>query len=314
MAVIRYLVPYQLDVIARDLTSNKPIQNTFYLKTGIQSVSPPSYGAPIAGGGNQNTLLASFVANWEANIMPLLSVKYVTPTYRIRAILGKQYASPVLPIAGLVPGNPVSVSTSGPHNLSTGNTVFLAGVGTPGTVNGNWVITVLSPTTFTLDGSNIAGSWSNNGIVQMVTGRLQFLYDDLAETNTGAVGGIAGDALPSFCSVDVRRINSYTGRHFRSRWGMGIIGEADQLNGTLTGAAITALVAALGPTTFNAGYPNGGTDSGGSGDSRHYVVSRAVALSQASPFTVSNTFSAPVDQFIFRARLGSQVSRKGRLV
>lgn len=314
MATIRYLVPYQLDVIAKDLTSTKPIQNTFYLKTGLQSVSPPTYGAPIAGGGNNATLLASFVTNWEANIMPLLSVKYVQPTYRLRAILGKQYASPILALSGLTPGNPVVLNTSGPHNLTTGDTVFVAGVTTPGTVNGNWTITVISSTSFSLDGSNIAGSWSNNGTVQRVTGRLQFLYADLTETNTAAVGGIAGDALPAYCSVDVRRINAYTGRHFRSRWGMGIIGEADQQNGTLTGAAITALVAALDNTAFNSAYPNGGTDAGGSGDSRHYVLSRAVALSQASPFTVSNTFSAPVEQFIFRARLGSQVSRKGKLI
>jgi len=311
MADVRYLVPYQVDVIAKDATTSKPIQNTFYFKTGLASSSPPIYGAPVAGSSSQVTLLTSFITNWEANIVPLLSDRWELPTYRIRAILGKQYASPTLAISAVSLGTPVTISTSGPHGYASGEQVSVQGVTTPAAINGNWVITVTSTTSFTLDGSSVAGSWSNNGTVQLVTGRLQFLYADLYETNTAATGGVTGDALPPYVSIDVRRINDYTGRHFRSRFGLGLIGEADQTNGALTNAAVTALSGGL--SSFIAAYSNGGSDTGFSGDSRHYVLSRAVALSQASPYTSSNGFTAPVTAFLFRTRLGSQVSRKGRL-
>jgi Protein of unknown function (DUF2586)/Ubiquitin-activating enzyme E1 FCCH domain len=81
--------------------------------------------------------------------------------------------------AGLVTGSTVStiavtgasttspiVITTASNTLATGQVVTLAAVGGQTGANGTFVITVLSPTTFSLNGSTSVSSWTSGGTVQ----------------------------------------------------------------------------------------------------------------------------------------------------
>lgn len=69
-------------------------------------------------------------------------------------------------ITGATKATPIVITTSAAHGLSTGAITTIAGVKGNTAANGTWVITVLSPTTFSLNGSvgnanyNSKGNWS----------------------------------------------------------------------------------------------------------------------------------------------------------
>lgn len=60
---------------------------------------------------------------------------------------------------------PIVVTTSTPHNLATNQPIELTGVIDPFLVNGLWYPTVLSPTTFSLNGSVALDAYSSGGLV-----------------------------------------------------------------------------------------------------------------------------------------------------
>lgn len=310
MVAVRYLVPYQVDIKGKEISTNKPIENTLYYRCGAQAVSPPAYGAPVPGSSSTQTLLTNIISLWEAQMVPLLSENYGLSEYVLRAIVGKQYTSPLLSISGASIGTPVTISTSGPHNLASGEMVSITGVSSPAGLNANWQVTVVNTTSFSLDGSSFTGTWSGNGQVQKVTGRLTLSYEDMLINGSTAEGDVSGGALPAYCSVSIRRLAQHPGRNFRSRIGFGIIGEDSQTNGVLTGAYISSLTTAL--TNLNAGLSNGGSDAS-SGLSAQQALSRKLALGQISPFSSSVPFCSQIQNYGFRTRLGSQVSRKGRI-
>ena len=59
----------------------------------------------------------------------------------------------------------IRITTSAAHGYSTGDHVTIAGVGGTTEANGDWTITVVSTTTFDLDGSTFANTFSSNGTV-----------------------------------------------------------------------------------------------------------------------------------------------------
>jgi hypothetical protein len=309
MATIRYLVPYEVAIKAHDSGSGKPLVNLFYFKTGVQGGAPPAYGAPIAGGGSTTTLLGN-ILSWWTPVRAVLNMNYVQDSLVMRAIIGKRFSTPLFPIVALVTGMPVLVQTGLPHGLSTGNTVQITGVTMPGTVNGNWVITVLSTTTFTLNNSNIAGPWSGDGMVQRVQGALQLLYADTETLINTGTGGIAFDALPLFATASTRRLNPGIGRHFRSRVSFSPGSEIDVNAGQWLPAFTAALDTNLGPPL--GGYINGGTVSA-SDRSFHIVFSRELALGLTSPFIQSDTYTAFVADFATQPNCGSLTRRKPKL-
>jgi hypothetical protein len=307
---IRYRVPYEIAVKALDASTGKRLINIFYVRSQLQTVAPPAYGFPIAGSGSTLTLVSAFAGTWRVFAAAVLNERYNASEYIMRAIVGKRFGTPLFPIAALVTGTPVTVQTGVSHGFSTGNTVIVAGVTVPGSANATWVITVLNSTTFTLNGSNIAGVWSGDGTVQRVQGQVQLLYADTEIITTSDPGGVLGDALPLFATSSIRRLNSGVGRQFRSRFSLSPMSEADVVNGGFTAAQKAVMVTAL--NGLNVSYANGGTDAT-SGNSNQVAFAKSVALTLPSPFGQSDTFTALISSYQQQRNTGSLTRRKPRL-
>jgi len=307
---IRYLVPYQVDIVAKDLSTNKRIGNTLYYITNPQSVAPPAYGANIAGPSDTATLLASIEAAWTTLVLAVLSDKYAAVTMTMQAIVGYGYGTPFQAVSALVVGGTsTTIQTSSPHGLASGDFVRITGVtGTTG-VNGTWPVLVLNSSQFTIP-YNTAGVWTGGGSVQAARGRQNFIYADKETLVSAAVGGLSGDALPIFADVDVRRLNAGVGKSFRSRIAMAPVAESQNDFGKLTTGAMTTWTTAL--AAFNVGLVNGGSDAT-SGYSYNSVVSRLQASMQPSPFTYSSGWSFYCTSMAQHANLGSQNNRKPKL-
>lgn len=99
----------------------------------------------------------------------------------------KLFARNVAPVISDVNdnGGEFEIVTASAHNLATGHSVFINGTGVSGLDGQHVAVTVIDPTTFTIDGSTYAGGWSagtpgraivNNGIVHQI-GRAFFCYE-----------------------------------------------------------------------------------------------------------------------------------------
>jgi hypothetical protein len=311
MPSIRYLVPYEITVHAVDLASGKAISNNFYYRTNPQTTAAPSYGADIAGSGDEATFLGNFRSVFLSSLITRLNANYKVRDYTMRAILGKRYPSPLLVISSLLPGPPALVSTASAHGLTTGTVVLIQGVTAPALANGFWPVTVLSPFSFQLNGSTFGGVWSGDGVVQSSVGQLEFLFGDLLQTVPASdIGSVVGDALPVFATSSIRRLNNGVGRHFRSRFSMSPMSEVDALDGGFTAAQKALMATAL--STFGAQIVNGGSDST-SRFSVPVVISKQLAFGQVSPFAASSPFVREVTAMVQQPNNGSLVRRKPKL-
>lgn len=303
-------VPYQVTIRATDLGSGKPVSNSWFLRADGSSGPLPVYGQPVAGGGDLNEVLTTFISAWDI-IRGLLNHNYSTLDFTVRSIIGKKFVSPVNAIASLVSGVGVIVNTGTPHFLVTGQTVQIIGVTTPAAANGVWVITVTSPTQFTLNGSLPFLTWSGDGYWQMGTGEMDLLYGDSLTVASIATGGIAGDALPLFNTASVRRLNSGVGRHFRSRMSLSPMSESDSLDGGWITATKTAW--ATGLAAFKAAIVTNGSTDPGQDIMSDYIISPTLALGLVSPFTQAESWTKPVNSLALQRNAGSLVRRKPRL-
>lgn len=68
-------------------------------------------------------------------------------------------------ITGATDATPIVITTAAAHGLSSGNKVAITRVGGNVAANGNWTITVLSSTTFSLDTSEGDGTYTGSGRV-----------------------------------------------------------------------------------------------------------------------------------------------------
>jgi len=309
-STVRFGVPYKVTVRANDLGSGKPITNALYYRVVQSQAAPPAYGALVAGGGSLLTFLADFRTAW-GGIRALLNANYSTVDYTVAAIVGKRYASPSAAIANLVSSLTAIVHTGVPHGRTTGQLVNIYGVTTPAAVNGTWSITVLSTTSFSLDGSAPFATWSGNGYWQRATGTQELLYEDTNSIVFTDVGGVAGDALPLFVSASIRRIGSKTGRNFRSRLSLSPMSESDSLDGGWIAGTRTAWAAAL--TAFlNAVTSSGSTDPL-QDIMDDAIVSPTLAIGLATPFTGADSWTDLVTSYALQRNSGSIVRRKPRL-
>jgi len=310
MAQIRYLVPYQIDVLGQDTVSLKRIGNTLYYISGVQAASPPAYGAPIAGGGSTTTLLANFDIAWQTLVAAVLHGNYTIVSYTMRAIVGYGYGTPVLAINALIQtGTFTTIQTASPHGLSTGDIIRVSGVTTPANTNGLWSVIVVTANQVQISPSG-TGVWSNDGSIQRADGQQNFQYADLETLAGSAGGGVSGEAMPTFVSVDVQRLNPGIGKSFRSRFGMSMISEDDQKEGKLTAPAQAIWGTNL--PLFFAPLVNGG--SGTASDHSYLAaVSKKKASMIASPFVTSNGWTQYVSSLLQHNRLGSQNQRKPKL-
>jgi hypothetical protein len=122
---IRYLVPYMATIKGLDVASGKPVSNIHYLRCGLQTVSPPTYGAPIPGPSSTATLLTSLEVNWLSHIVPRLNVNYQYQSTQMVALIGKRYGTPINSIFSLATGAPCVLSSPVPHGLQTNDQVLI---------------------------------------------------------------------------------------------------------------------------------------------------------------------------------------------
>lgn len=310
-APIRYKVPYRVTVTARDLGSTKSLSNSWYFRTGTQQVAPPAYGGVIAGSGDTEVFIEEFRTAF-ANVRALLNHNYSTLDYICSALIGKRYKTPVNAIASLtIFGGYLQISTGVPHGLVTGDPVFIGNVTIPASANGVYNVTTVNTTTFTIPVPGAAGPWSGDGFWQEATGDKEFILADTTVVPHTDVGGIAGDALPLFATASIRRLNAGTGRNFRSRASLSPMSEADSLDGGWTTAAKTAWAAGLSDYLISL-MDNGGSDSG-SRFMADIAVSQSIAMSLASPFTQSDTWTSLLTGLALQPNAGSLVRRKPKL-
>jgi hypothetical protein len=77
-------------------------------------------------------------------------------------------------ISGCTNASPIVVTTPQAHNLTTNERVELTSVGGNTAANGEWIVTVLSPTTFSLNGSVGNGAYTSGGtFVRMTSSSLE---------------------------------------------------------------------------------------------------------------------------------------------
>lgn len=311
MAAIRYAVPYEINVFAKDNASGRAISNKHYYICGQQLVNPPPFGSAIAGSGSTTTALNNFGILYQASIVLGLNHNYTMISYVMQAILGKRYSSPLFPIQGVAVGTPTTLTTASPHGLITGQQIVIYGVTSPAVVNAVWVVDVIGPYSFSLRGSSLQGPWSGDGMMQKVQGSWEFLYAD-KETSIANLqpGLIVGDALPLFCTGSVRRLNAGIGRAFRSRFSLSPMSESDSIDGGFTSTVLIAWSGRL--NNFRAGFANGGTDSG-SGLMVPVALSHKAAFAQPSPFTSNTAFTAAITGYRLQQNTGSLVRRKPKL-
>jgi len=309
-APVRFGIPYQITIRASDLGSGKAISNALYYRAFGSTGPPPAYGDVVAGPSDLSLVTANFKLAWDG-IRALLNHNYSTVDYTTRSIIGKRYSSPAMPIFSLVSSLSTIVVTGLPHGLVTGDIINVFGVTGPPAANGVWVITVMSPTTFSLNGSGTFLVWSGDGSWQKANGKQEFLYGDKDVLVDSSVGGIAGDALPLFSSASVRRLNAGVGRHFRSRLSLSPMSEADSLDGGWIPATRTAWAAAL--ATFVNATINNGSSNIGQSFMFPIVVSTQLGLALATPFTQASSWTQSITSMTLQRNAGSMVRRKPRL-
>jgi len=311
-AQIRYRVPYECAVHAVDLASGKKVTNIFYLKSGQDAV-PPAYGAPVPGPSDLATLATNFDLTWVGALKPvsLLNANYSIQDYTWRAILGKQYGTPLKPITSLVAGAPTVIAVGSPHGYSTGDTVSVSGITSPTGLNQPWMITVIDSLSFSLDGSVSGGAWSGSGTVQLAEGQLQFIYADKYVLLSIAVGSIVTDAIPLHATASIRRLSGGVGKAFRSRYSVSHIPEVSVQNGRFNVADLATWQSTH--NTFLTSFPANGGTGVGSGIMFHQAVSKSKAFGLPSPFTSVDEWAQVVTSGKVQPNMGSLVRRKPRL-
>jgi hypothetical protein len=120
------------------------------------------------------------------------------------------------PIVGATNASPIRITTTNPHYLITGNAVDISGVGGNTAANGAFIITRVSDTEFTLDGSVGSGAYTSGGSIDQsnvcfISGAgsdgTEILVDDATDGN-GAVTIFNVSAAGAVQSL-VNQINQY---------------------------------------------------------------------------------------------------------
>jgi len=296
---------YETTIAAADARSGKPIVNILYF---LVDDSGTGTGAYIAGS-DADTFLTNIKDAWEGNILPVLSVNYVTPSYRNRAIIGWKWPTPFVAVVGATPALTfTSVTTGSAHGLANGDAVSIQNtVGITGLNGVHSPITVTSATTFTIPIA-LTGSLSVIGDAQKVAGKQELHYVDNIETTGLGVGGKTGEAIPLFCTASTRRINPGVGRHWKSHIALGPLAESQVKDGKFESTAFTAFQGALLSFMTAIGIGGGGPSA------NHFVISKALAFTLPSDLLPTvPLWALQVTAFDARLNMGSQISRKPKL-
>lgn len=314
MAVILYRVPYEFTIRGADIKSGKTSSTVLHMRTIIDPVGPaPAYAASIGALSSDTFMLGQFRTAWINSVLPRLSVNMLVAEYRVRPILGWTVGGVMRGITGATNTNPISITTAADHNLRNGDTVVITGVLGNTAANGTWAITVGGTNFFTIP---VAGNgvYAGGGTyaLQQVPPRLDYgVGTSLIPAAPGDAGGVAGEALPLFATMSVRKVATKSGRNFRGGFRLSPISEADSNNGAVVPAVQTARQTAM--ATFLVAVVGTGVGVDEPDRMEHMVFSRSLALQQTTPFTGSDVFSSPVASFPPSPNDGSIVRRKPRL-
>lgn len=97
-------------------------------------------------------------------------------------------------VVGASNANPIVITTLTPHGLTTGNTVAIFGVQGNTNANGRRKVTVLSPTTFSLQGIAGNGVYTSGGYVVDLSNK-EFLSDIPAGARIASSPALTGKSL-----------------------------------------------------------------------------------------------------------------------
>lgn len=90
-------------------------------------------------------------------------------------------------ITGATNATPIVITTSTEHGLNDGQTVTIGSVGGNTAANGTWAVTLISPTTFSLDTSVGNGTYTSGGTVTSVLSTWEKLVVTFTPTEKGVV-------------------------------------------------------------------------------------------------------------------------------
>lgn len=99
-------------------------------------------------------------------------------------------------ISGATNASPIVITTSAAHNYATGDTVAVNGVGGNTSANGLWTITVVSSTTYSLNGSTGSGAYTSGGTS---TDQFQTPYGQIPSDGDAFTAASVGAMLQLLC-------------------------------------------------------------------------------------------------------------------
>lgn len=307
MSLLKNLVPYEVRISALNISSGHSISNVLYYRDTTDHGG--GYAADIAGS-DDAVFEASVFSMWTGlagSPAVWLNNQYQMTGIRVRSIIGWGYPTPLHTITAVASGlTDTHVVTASPHSLSVGDVIRIFGVTTPNNLNGNWVVASVPSTTEITVTVVTAGPYSGVGQLQLNSGTPDIVYGSNLEVTHSFVGGVAGDQIPLFATISMRRLNAGIGKSYRSRLSLSPLSETDQNNGRLTVAALAQWVTVGGVMTA----PQSG---GGAASMDPIAFSKLLALASPSPFTQADSFTQEVTSHAPRTNLGSLIKRKPRL-
>lgn len=314
MPAIKSMMVYQCTIQGVDNASGKQLRNILYYRSGFNPTTPYAYGEDIT-----DSSLSGFGASVESIVtasFPLVTNDTGNwSSIDIRNIVGSGYPTRSLNLVTVASSAGLTLMiTSEPHGFVTGDVVHVYGCDSVVSLNGLWTIVVLSDSSFSINYDSSAYTWGGDGAVQAAEGKKVFAYGDHLELPVDIDGGVASEALPLFATGSVRRLNAGVGRHFRSRISISPLPESHWIDGTLAGAGVTAW-GNFATQAVKTGWNNGIEDNGTNYQWAMYplAISPALALSQSSPFTQSESWAKQVTSFTVRLNNGSLIRRKPKL-
>lgn len=184
-----------LDVLADSVYNVQRILQTFAGGTlAIANTSASTYGAFDAGGYH--------VAQPDAP---------GSPTYSNAAGLTIAPSSTAgTAISNATNATPIAVTTSGSHALTTGDTVFIAGVLGNLAANGAFTVVVTSGTVFTLVGSAGSGGWTSGGTVYIPT-TAEFIADVAGTTSNAEDPNVVTQPVTSLVGILIGNVAAWLG-------------------------------------------------------------------------------------------------------
>jgi ubiquitin-activating enzyme E1-like protein len=105
------------------------------------------------------------------------------------------YASLTATVTGATNASPIVIQTSAPNNFNTGDTVVVANVNGNTAANGQYVITVVDTTHFSLNGSSGSGTYTSGGTADDISLGPAFQIPSDGDTRNASSVNVALEAL-----------------------------------------------------------------------------------------------------------------------